>query len=186
MKSPALTLLLTALFSAVGHADPKDAGGLGIEHLPKDLKPPVGKAVSDADLKARQQNEKFGGFAKAGSEPKGWDLEKNSEFITFDGMVTLVPKGAIIHVPERYRANVVTELKGNIVLWTEFAARYRAVVAPFEVSLAEASGKEAIKPERLEAAQKSGVILIGTVGGNPISVHKKAPAAPATPPAATR
>lgn len=181
MRSPAVIVCIA--LASVAFANPQDKGGLGIEHLPQNLKPPVGKAISDKELKARQQGEKFGGFAKAGTEPKGWDLEKNSEFITFDGVVTLVPKGAIIHVPERYRANVVSELKGNLMLWNEFAARYRAVVAPFEVSLAEASGKEPIKPERLEAAQKTGAILVGTLGNSPISVHKKASAtAPVAPP----
>ncbi|MEK7951305.1 hypothetical protein [Luteolibacter soli] len=174
MKSSLFIVLAT--FSSVALAEPPDAGGLGIEHLPKNLKPPIGKAISDKDLKARQNGEKFGGFAQAGEEPKGWDLEKNSEFITFDGAVTLVPKGAILHVPDRYKNNVIPELQGNFSLWNNFSTRFRGVVVSFEVSIAEASGQAEIKPERLEAARKAGVILVATINQNPVSVTKKAPA----------
>lgn len=157
---------------------------MGIEHLPTNLKPPVGKAVSDKDLKARQNGEKFGGFAEADKEPKGWDLEKNSEFITFDGVVTLVPKGAILYAPERYSSSVITMMKGRFMLWSEFSARYRAVVGPFEVSIEEASGKAEINPERLEAARKNGTILVATMNQNPVSVNRAAPATSAATAAA--
>ena len=175
MKSAAAVILLSA-FSSIALSQTPDAGGLGIEHLPKNLKPPVGKAISDKDLKARQNGEKFGGFAEAGKEPKGWDLEKNSEFIAFDGAVTLVPKGAILHIPDRYRANVVTAMTGKFMLWNEFNASYRGVVGAFEVSMAEASGQAEIKPERFDAARKTGVILVATLQQNPVSVTKKAAA----------
>ncbi|MCW1926461.1 hypothetical protein OKA05_28175 [Luteolibacter arcticus] len=176
--------ILLAAFSSIAFAEPPASGGLGIEHLPKDLKPPVGKAISDKDLKSRQQGEKFGGFAKAGTEPQGWDLEKNSEFITFEGAVTLVPKGSILHIPDRYRANVVSAMKGNFMLWSEFSARYRGLVGSFEVSMPEASGETEIKPERLEVARKTGLILVGTLNHNPISVTKRTPPANAAAPSA--
>jgi len=167
-----LAILLAA--ASIALAEPPSGGGLGIQHLPENLKAPVGPPVSDKDLKARQQREKFGGFAPEGTGPKGWDLEKNSEFIVFEGNVTLVPKGAIIHVPERYKANVVTRMQGNFMLWNEFVSRYRGLVTAFEVSLAEATGEAPIKPERLEAGQKTGLILVGTLNHNPISVHRPA------------
>ena len=171
------TVTLLLALSSIALAEPPSSGGMGIEHLPKNLKPPIGKAISDKDLKARQNGEKFGGFTEAGKEPKGWDLEKNSEFVAFEGAVTLVPKGAILHVPDRYRANVVTAMTGKFMLWNEFSAKYRGVVSAFEVSIAEASGQAEIKPERLEAARKTGVILVATIQQNPVSVTKKAPAA---------
>jgi len=182
VKSSAV-ILLSAL-SSLALAEPPPGGGMGIEHLPENLKPPVGKAVSDKDLKARQNGEKFGGFAEAGKEPKGWELEKNSEFITFDGVVTLVPKGAILHVPDRYSANVIATMTGKFVLWNEFSARYRSVVGGFEVAIAEASGQAEIKPERLEAARKTGTILVATMNQNPVSVQKKSPATSAATTAA--
>ncbi|QJE94730.1 hypothetical protein [Luteolibacter luteus] len=165
-----LFALLALVPLASGQAP--EGAGMGAGHLPKDIKAPIGRAVSDKDLKARQEREKFGGFAPEGSGPQGWDLEKNSEFLVFDGNYTIVPKGAILHVPERYKTQVVAKPQGNFILWQEFITRYRAVVSSFEVSLEEASGQAAIKPERLDAASKTGMIVVGTLNHNPISVAK--------------
>lgn len=154
---------------------------MGAGYLPKEIKAPVGRAISNKDLKDRQNREKFGGFAPEGAGPQGWDLEKNSEFVVFEGHYTLLPKGAILHVPERFKAQVVAKPQGNFILWQEFITRYRAVVSSFEVSLAEASGEAPIKPERLEAARKTGLIIVGTLNHNPISVSRTGASIAQTP-----
>ncbi|MCW1913945.1 hypothetical protein OJ996_10185 [Luteolibacter sp. GHJ8] len=159
-----LALLATA--SAFGQS------GHGIEFLPKDIKPPVGAPTSDLELKKRQANEKFSGFAEEKAIPKRWDLESNSEYIAFGEFVTLLPKGAIIHVPEKHKANVVKEMKGALLLWPEFVARYPGLVSRMDVSLEEASGQKPIAAERLKAARNTGLIIVGVLNQNPITVSR--------------
>lgn len=178
MKGSVVTFF--ALVSIAAGQAP-EGSGMGLHHLPKDLKAPIGKTISDKDLKARQASEKFGGFAPEGSGPKGWDLEKNSEFVVFEGNYTIVPKGAILHVPDRYKGQVVAKPQGNFILWQEFIMRYRGLVSSFEVSLEEASGQAVIKAERLDAARKTGLIIVGTLNHNPISVSQGAASVAQTP-----
>ncbi len=170
----AAVLLAPAALRALEPAPaPAPQAGHGIAFLPADRKTPVAPAISAEELKKRQAAEKFGGFAKEADLPKGWDLESNSEFITFGGNVTILPKGAVLYVPERYKANVVTKMEGNLMLWPEFVARYPGLVARVEVTMEEVSGQKPFKPERLEAERKRNLILVGTLNQNPITVSKQ-------------
>ena len=161
-----------ACASASAQTEVPSGSGHGIGFLPQNIPAPVGPPISDKDLKQRQASEKFGGFAPEGSVPKGWGLEENSEFIAFEGSVTILPKGAIIHVPERFQKCIVKKPEGNLILWNEFIARFRGLVQNFDVTIEEASGETPVKPERLEAAKKTGLILVGTYNRNPITVNR--------------
>lgn len=149
-----------------------NGGGHGIEFMPKNVKPPVGKAMTDDELKRRRASEKFNGFVTEEERPKGWDLMEYSEFIGMDGFVTLVPKGAIIHVPERFKANVLPKAVGRFLSWPEFSARYRGLVVTREVTIEEASGAKAIEVKAMDAVRKGDLITVAILGGNPISVAK--------------
>jgi len=172
--SGALACLLSTL---QGSAQAPSGGGHGIEFMPEVVKPPVAKAVTDAELKRRRAAEKFGGFVAEEEKahgPKGWDLMDYSEFIGIDGYVTLLPKGAIIHVPERLKANVLPKAVGRYLAWPEFSARYRGLVGVREVTLDESSGKKPLDPKAFEVSKKSGLILVAIHAGSPISVAKSA------------
>ena len=148
--------------------------GQGIQFLPRELKAPVANAQTDESLKKRQAAGKFGGFAPEGTERKGWDLMENSEFIAFNGGSTLLPKGSILHIPEKFRPNVVPKPTGKLVIWTEFAGLYRGLVTCFNVTLAQAAGQAPIDEARLETARKTGLIVVAMLDGNPVSVSPRA------------
>jgi hypothetical protein len=107
--------------------------------------------------------------------PQGWGLNEYSEFLSFKEHGTLVPKHAIIHVPESLRGCVTTSLHGTFVPWKEFATQYPAIVTTFSVTLEEATGKTPIKPERLELVRKSDRIVVAVLNGSPISCRLPAP-----------
>lgn len=174
------TLLLFVLSSAAIATATPPTTGHGIQFLPKDRKPPVGSAINDETLKNQRSTGKFGGFAPEGSGPKGWDLMENSEFIAFDGIYTLLPKGAILHVPEKLRQHVVEKPEGKLMLWSEFAGRYRGLVNHFNVTLEQAAGQAAVPQELFESARESGLIVVAMMNGNPVSVNPKAMAPVAT------
>jgi hypothetical protein len=95
-----------------------------------------------------------------------------SDFISFGGLTTFVPKGAVMHVPERIRACMTPDVKGELVFWTAFLNRFPALVEPFEVTIQEAAGATKIKPERLAAAMRSERIIVSVIHGNPTSTNE--------------
>ncbi len=172
------SFLLLAFSCACAFASPEASAGSGhgIHFLPAERKAPVGPPATDAELTQRRNNERFGGFSTEDSGAKGWDLMAHSEFIAMEAQVTLVPKGAILHVPERFKANVVSKPEGSILLWHEFLGRYRGMVACFDVTLKEASGETPLDAARFDAAVKSGLIVVAVHNRNPISIHRGASA----------
>lgn len=174
MSPKLLACLLGATLPAP--AEPaRQTGGFGPEHLTEDRHPPVMPGIDDAKLLELRKKCAIRGSAKPAPAARGWDLVRHSEFISFDGHSTLVPKHAIIHVPEIRRSCITRGLEGKFLPWAEFAARYRGLVHPFEVSLDEASGKTPIAPERFAAARKTDRILVAVLNGGPVSCHAIAP-----------
>ncbi|MEO7101626.1 MAG: hypothetical protein ABI162_19910 [Luteolibacter sp.] len=168
MKSIQALLGLLGIVSAWA-GDTPASGGYGTKFLTEDKHAPAQRSVDDAKLLEIRNAAKFGGFAEQDGTPKDWSLEQNSEFISFEASATLLPAHAIIHVPEKLRSHVTPGLKGKFMAWQEFAARYRAVVTTFDVTLDEASGKTPLKPERIESLRKLDVIAVAVLNGAPIS-----------------
>ncbi len=183
MKSvlPLLAILLLP-FTASAQQRP-GGGGFGEEFIPANRPAPAAIATTDAQLLAARKAEKFGGLAPKDQKQETWELEANSSFLKYDGNVTLLPKGAILFVPDRFKDAVVTGISGNFSLWHEFSTKYRGLVTPFEVTLEQASGVKPIEEERLAVARRSGLILVAVLNGNPISVNSSASAASGTAPA---
>ncbi|WAC20520.1 hypothetical protein OVA24_03895 [Luteolibacter sp. SL250] len=181
MKSALPLLAILALPALASAQQRPGGGGMGEEVIPKNRPAPASVVATDAQLLAAQKAQKFGGLAPKGQKQETWDLDANSSFIKYDGAVTLVPKGAILFVPDRFKDAVVTGISGKFSLWNEFSTKYRGLVTPFEVTVEQASGAKPIEEERLAAARRSGLILVAVFNGNPISVQSIAPAATTAP-----
>lgn len=128
------------------------------------------ESITDTELLARQQRKPFGGIAPKGTLGRRYDLAAMSDFITFEGYTTLVPKGAILHVPEALRANIANPPDGALLVWKEFLTRNYARITPLEITLEEASGKKPLDQARLDSAMRSGRIIVAVTHGNPTSV----------------
>lgn len=135
-------------------------------------------ATSRAQLIDRVKNQSAVAVATPEEQRPRWDLAQHSEFITFSGDTTLLPKKAVLQVPDKYREFITPSAKGKVVSWPEFAAKYPAFILSVEVTLDQASGKTALDPKVLENAAKSGRIAVAVLNGQPISTFQ------ATPPAA--
>lgn len=93
-----------------------------------------------------------------------------SDFISANGLITMVPKRAIIFVPEAYKANITIAEGAKLVTWADFYAANRSWIEGYEVTRSLAEGDEAITEETQERFTKSKKMVVATVMGGPISV----------------
>lgn len=98
------------------------------------------------------------------------DLIARSDILCFNGLATLVPKRAIIHIPAAYQSRKGIQQGARIVNWSEFAVRNRNWVRQHEVDRATAEGRTPFDEETREQFQKSSQVIVATMRGGPISV----------------
>ncbi|NLT69555.1 MAG: hypothetical protein GXX91_02525 [Verrucomicrobiaceae bacterium] len=98
------------------------------------------------------------------------DLIKDSAILCYQGLLTLVPKRAVLHLPEELKDRF--EVKPDITVkpWAEFYALNRGWIRTIEVTRAQAMGEEPMSEETVEAYRKSKAAIIATYQGGPISV----------------
>ena len=103
-----------------------------------------------------------------GSRPQ--DILKSSDFLSYSGMATLIPKHALVYVPDllKTRATIKDGLK--IVTWPDFHAKNRSWITTVEVTRQQAEGLEPLDEEKMESIRKTGDVIVATMKGSPISV----------------
>lgn len=102
---------------------------------------------------------------------KPQDLISSSDAISFNGLTTLVPKRAIIQLPETYADRINNHTPGNkVVGWVEFLTVNRGWVTTVEVSRAQAEGRERLAEELSENLAKSRNLIVATYSSGPISM----------------
>jgi len=170
----ALTLrpVLAASLLAAGlcAAAPKGGKpGLGVESLPQvSRNMPHVAATSREQVLQRLKDHLPSAATPAGTRKENWNAADHMDIIGHDGAITLVPKGAILHVPERLRASVGA-VSGRILPWAEFASSYPSVVEPLAVTLENVSGVVPLSAEALAAVAKSDRIVVALLNGGPVS-----------------
>ncbi len=108
------------------------------------------------------------------------DLISKSDIISYNGMTTLVPKRAIIQMPESLAKRVGHPDGSRIVSWAEFYAANRGWITTLEVSRAQAAGREPFSKEVTATLSKATTMVVATFSGGTISVlPPKAPVVPA-------
>lgn len=98
------------------------------------------------------------------------DLISQSDFISFNGMATLVPKRAILTIPKNYAGRISFQPGTRIVSWADFFALNRGWITTVEVSRVQAEGNEALAEETAERVATSANLVVATYMNGPISV----------------
>jgi hypothetical protein len=99
-------------------------------------------------------------------------LLDNSDLITFNGNTTLIPKNAVIQIPEKYKDRINNHKKGSKILsWVDFFTLNRAWISTVEVTFDQAKAEKPISPELLENLSKSGKLVVAVLKNGPISVR---------------
>jgi len=110
--------------------------------------------------------------------PESQSLIKDS-MILHDGTYwTLVPKGAVIHIPKIMEERVSAKPVGKLITWEEFLTQNRGWISTCEVSFEQASGKTPLDPKKVEFWKKQDKIMVAVHSGGPISVKPGSESAP--------
>ncbi len=111
------------------------------------------------------------------------DLVSQSDIISFNGLTTLVPKRAVLHIPKGLADRLKFQPGTRILGWAEFYALNRGWITTVEVSRVQAEGNAALAEEISNRIAKSSNLVVATNRGGPISVlpPKTAPVTPAEP-----
>jgi len=175
MKPSSPSLLPLLLAAGIGFADaaPKKS---------KRPEAPMRDIPTHEQLVARRSAEKQASpFANQDFEPvekedpalaakERGDLLSQSEFLCNMGMMTLLPKRSVLHVPDRLAERQRPKDNANIVTWPQFQVKNRTWITTLEVSRLQAEGKEPISEQKMESLLQTGDVIIATMGGSPISV----------------
>jgi len=102
------------------------------------------------------------------NQPK--DLIATSDFLSFGGMSTLIPKRALLHVPKNYQGRIQFERGSNLVIWPTFYNANRGWIKTMEVTRGQAQGVEPFDEKVAENLAKSSIVVVATYKGGPISV----------------
>ena len=112
-------------------------------------------------------------------------LIARSTILSHGGCWTIVPKGAVLHVPEDYRERIVPEPAGRLVPWPEFHARNRGWLHAQRVTMEQARGEAALSGEVRDNHARLGRVVVAIFHNGPISVKAAGAARPAVAGAGT-
>lgn len=107
-----------------------------------------------------------------------------SDFLSFNGRSTLVPKRAILHIPANLADRIKFTPGAELMTWGEFYAVNRAWITTVEVSRVQAEGNQALAEETTKQIGKSTSLVVATFKTGPISVLPLKTPPPADPNAA--
>ena len=95
----------------------------------------------------------------------------NQSVILTDGTNwTLVPRGAVLHIPEAHKGKVGGRPVGNLLSWKRFVGLNRSWVSAEEVTLRQAEGVHNVDERRTAFWPKQDKIIVAVHLGGPISV----------------
>lgn len=98
------------------------------------------------------------------------DLIKDSTILCYRGFLTLVPKRAVLHLPEKLKDRFKVQPNIKVQPWAEFYQANRGWIRTIEVTREQAMGEVAMPEEVVATFEKSASAVVATYKGGPISV----------------
>lgn len=124
------------------------------------------KADENDPIKALEKSE--GTDPTKENQPQ--NLIESSDLISYMGLTTLVPKRAILKLPEVFKDRINNHPSGNrIVGWLDFYTANRGWITTVEVTRAQAGGREKIDQDLSEQLDKSKNMVVTVLDSGPIS-----------------
>jgi len=103
--------------------------------------------------------------------PEEQSIVKQSTILNDGRNWTIIPKGAVIFMPDKMREHADSKPVGTLLSWSDFLARNFAWVTTNEVSFNQAAGNEAIPANRAAFWAKQDKVVVAVHQGGPISVR---------------
>ncbi len=97
-------------------------------------------------------------------------LMSQSHVLCYGGNLTLVPKRSVLQIPKKYEDRMQAVQPAKVLSFSDFQSANRSWISTFEVSRAQAQGKEPLADEAKTHMSKTGNLIIATYRGNPIEV----------------
>lgn len=119
----------------------------------RNLGPAVGKKDEDPSVKNTKR-----------------DLIASSTILSYNGLLTLVPKRAVLFVPERLESRFGEKPNIQVKTFQDFYAMNRGWIRTIEVTREQALGHTPFNEQTLKAIDESSSVVIATYRGGPISV----------------
>lgn len=119
----------------------------------RNIGPPIGKTEEDPSLRNSSR-----------------DLIKDSIVISYRGNLTLVPKRAVLHLPEELSDRIGVKDGLQVKNWRDFYQVNRGWIRTMEVTRDQALGHAPFNEEVTEAIKTSSSLVVATYKGGPISV----------------
>lgn len=99
------------------------------------------------------------------------DLISSSDIISFNGHTTLVPKHAIIQIPEKYKNRINKHVSGyKVIGWLEFYTLNRGWITTVEIDKKQAEGRKPLDENIYESFKKNPNLIVATYSTGPISL----------------
>ena len=98
-------------------------------------------------------------------------LVARSTIVSGSSNWTIVPRGAVLVTPTRFKGRVDGKRAGKLVTWRDFYAKNGSWIRLLPVTLAQATGQDPLKAEYLESLKRSGLLVVAVCQGGPISVN---------------
>ncbi len=149
-------------------------------------------------LRMAQQNDPIRALGKpAGKSDEdpakrdtGRDLIKESTILCYKGSLTLLPKQAVLHLPDSLKGRLEVQPNAKVLTWADFHRANRGWIRTVEVSREQAMGQAEMPEEVVKTFQGSSSVVVATFKGGPISVlpytaPEEASATPADPASTT-
>lgn len=141
----------------------------------------VKRPVTARELAVKQQNASLGFLEQAPpvsaetqviARTSGQSLISQSEILHDGEHWTLIPKGAVLHVPQSRAANVGAKPVGILLPWIEFLRKNTAWISTHETSFEQASGEVPLPQAKTDFWPKQDRVIIAVHQGGPISVAR--------------
>lgn len=101
---------------------------------------------------------------------EGRDLIKESTILSYRGNLTLVPKNAVLFIPDPLKARLEVDENAKVLNWQQFYQANRSWIRTIEVSREQAMGQAPMDEETVKAFQTGSSAVVATFKGGPISV----------------
>lgn len=139
--------------------------------------PPVLARITPQALAKLQQSSPMAALQKPApgqasvSRPNDQSIIKQSMILHDGKNWTLVPKGAVIFLPEAMRSRVNVKPVGTLLAWSEFLAKNYAWITTNDVSFDQAAGNKPLPAERVAFWGMQEKVVVAVHQNGPISVR---------------
>lgn len=128
----------------------------------------LAKLQQDSPMKLLQSPPKEG--AKI-HRPEDQSIIKQSVILQDGTHWTLVPKGAVIYLPQAMKSRVDAKPDGTLLAWPDFLARNQAWITTHDISFDQATGNKPLQTESVAFWPKQNKVVIAVHQKGPISVR---------------